>query len=327
MAERASVFEFVQWGVESTAGTEVNADKVLEAISLTANREGNVDTFRPAGSKFPTLVTVGKEHTVAELDGILDYNCIVYPLAGLVSYSSPSQIGTLSAYTWTFTPSTSGPDTVKTYTVEKGSSVRAEQFEYGQVTGLSFSYSAKDSQITLSGNMIGNELRDGITKTSSPTTIAAVPVHPDQCEVRIATTQAGVSGATALSRLLSFEWRYEDKYGPLFVAGTDDSFVATVEQEANLGGTFVVEADSEGMAYLANVQAGDQLWLEFLATGAAIGTVNYKINFTMPIVLSALPPLSDGDGVVAAEYEFTAVHDATWGKALQITVVNAVSAL
>lgn len=328
MTERASVFEAISIGVESTPGTEVDANKRLEAISLELNREGSIEIFRPDGLKFGTLATVGKEHTTGNISGILDYANLVYLLSSLVSYAAPVQQGATAAYLWTFTPDTDGPDTVKTFTVEQGSSVRAHQFEYGMVTGLEFSFAGGDSQISLSGSMIGQDLRDGITMTAAPTTVEAVPVHPKQATLKLATTQAGLAGASALTRVLAADWHYNDKFGPLFTVSTDDSFSAVVERAGSLGGSFTLEADSAGMAFLASVQAGTQYWIQYQFTGALIETsYYYQITLQMPIQFTSFPSLSDSDGVVAVQYKFEAVHDGTWGKALSLTVQNTLTGL
>ena len=332
MAERASVFESVNIGVEAvgTPGVEVDANRKMEAWSIVPSRAGAIDPFRPDGTKFISLVTVGKEHTEAKIEGILDYANLVYLLAGLVQYAGlpADNGGTPNAYTWTFVPDTDGPDTVKTYTVEKGSSVRAHQFEYGQVTGLEFSFNANDSAIGLSGDMIGNELRDGITLTTTPTLIEAVPVLPEHCAVKLAATQAGLAGAAELTRLLNLNWHYTGKYGLLNNISTEDSFVATVELPGELGGTFMVEADTTGMGFLTQARAGTLYWIDITFTGATISAgATYLIQIQMPIYLTNLGDLSDSDGVVAAEWAYQATHDVTWTKALDISVVNEVSAL
>lgn len=327
MSERASIFEGVQIGVESSAGTEVNAVKKLEAYQITPNYSGSIDSFRGSGFKFPSLVTVGKEMTEASLEGVLDYNCLTYMLASLVNYAAPSQVGTLSAYTWTFTPDSDGPDTVKTYTIERGSSVRAQQFEYGMVTGLSFSFSAADSQIAVSGSIIGTELRDGITMTPNPTVVEAVPATVKQATVKLAATQAGLAGASALARVLAAEWHYNDKFKPVYVVDSNDSFTVAVESEASLGGSITLEADTEGSSFLTQLRAGTQYWIEKKWVGAAIGTTTYNLVIQMPIHFTAFPSMSDQDGVVAKEYQYVAVHDGTWGKALNISLTNAVADL
>ena len=329
MAERATVFEAVQIGVEGTAGTEADANKVLEAYSIAPKRTGKVDTFRPEGMKFATLAMTAKDSTEASIDGILDYSNIVYMLAGLINYAgTPTQQGTFTAYKWTFNPDTDGPDTIKTYTVEQGSSVRAQQFEYGTVIGWGFSFAAQDSSIKVSGDMIGTQLRDGITKTSTPSTVVAVPATPNQCTVKTATTQAGLAGASPLTRVLEVEFNFADKAGPVFTVGTQPSFVATVETVPELGGSLTLAADSVGMGYLTAANAGTKTWLQIKFTGALIADTYYHdIQIQMPVVFTDLGELSDSDGVVAVKYGFTAVHDGTWTKALDIQVVNPLAGL
>jgi hypothetical protein len=318
----------VQVGVEGTPGVEVDANKQLEAYSITPKRTGKIDTFRPDGMKFATLASAGKEQTDADVSGILDYANIVYMLAGLIGYASPAQQGTTSAYLWTFTPDTDGPDTIKTFTVEHGSSVRAQQFEYGTVIDWGFSFGAQDGSIPVKGAMIGTQLRDGITKTSTPASVVAVPAVPKQFTVKIADAQASLAGATALDRVLNVEFGFTGKQGPVFTVGTAASFVATAEKAPDLGGSITLEADANGMAYLTVAQAGTQKWIQIKATGDTIADAYaYDIEIQMPVVFTTLGELSDADGVVAVKYGIQAVHDGTWGKALQVKVVNTLTGL
>lgn len=329
MTERATVFEAIQIGLETTPGTEVNAGKRLEAYSINAQRQGNIDAFRPEGLKFPTLATVGKEHTTASVDGILDYTNVVYPLAGLLAYGTANivQQGTTSAYKWTFAVNAAAPDTVATYTVEKGSSVRAEQFEYGTFTGFGFSFNAADSQVAVNGEMIGSQLRDGITMTASPTTIDAIPASPKHATIKIAATEAGLSGASALTRVLGAEFSYTGKAGPVYTVGTADSFVATVEQAGEASGTLTLAANSDGMGYLTDVRAGTQKWLEIEFTGANIsGAYDYQQTWTMPVQFTAYPPLEDQDGVVAVRYGYHTVAAGT-ASPLRVELITTVTAL
>jgi len=333
MTERATVFEAVQIGVEATPGTDVAANKAMEAWSVSPTRQGNISPFRPLGSKFNTLVTVGKEHTEAGIEGVLDYSNIVYLLASLVSYSTPVTAGTAgtpNAYAWTFQPDTDGPDTVKTYTVEQGSSVRAHQFTYGQVTGLTFSFTNNAESVDLGGTFIGQELEDDITMTATPTTVTAVPVMPKQVCVYIDSTSAGL-GTTKLTRLLALDFNFTGKYGPVFTIDCEEtSFSATVETAPELGGTMTLEADANGMTYLTGARAGTKYWMRIEATYSSTdlnGGTDYTFRIDAPIRLTSLGDLSDSDGVVAVQYAFTGVHDGDWGKAVQFYVINGVDAL
>jgi hypothetical protein len=55
MAERASLFEGVQIGLESVPGGSVAADKKLLALSIQPSVKADISTFRPYGSKIPNI--------------------------------------------------------------------------------------------------------------------------------------------------------------------------------------------------------------------------------------------------------------------------------
>jgi hypothetical protein len=59
MAERASVFQQVQLGVESVSGTSVAASKLLQSMDIIPTASVNVDVYRPQGNKFPTVAVAG----------------------------------------------------------------------------------------------------------------------------------------------------------------------------------------------------------------------------------------------------------------------------
>jgi len=225
MTERASIFQGVQIGVESTPGTSVAANKKLQSISIEPSIKAEVKTFRPMGSKFPAIAALGKEWSESKISGQPTYDELTYIFASLVSYAAPT--GTTEK-TWTFAPMSDNADTVKTYTVEQGGSVRAHKFTNGIITGVTLKFGREE--ISLDGTMIGTALQDNITMTANPTTIPLVPVLPTQVKVYLADIAVGLTGATALTRPISVEWSLTDRFGPLFVLNGSTSFVTTLER-------------------------------------------------------------------------------------------------
>ena len=55
MAERASIAQGVQIGVESVVGTPVAATKRLAGLSFAPSPRGTFRKFRPMGSKYSTV--------------------------------------------------------------------------------------------------------------------------------------------------------------------------------------------------------------------------------------------------------------------------------
>lgn len=176
MAERATIFQTVQIGVQAVPGTGVAANKKLGSLSIEPGVSIETTKFRPAGSKYPALVIPQKEYVKANLSGMQTYTELIYPLASVLNYAAPAQQGGTAAYKWTFAPKTAAADTVKQFTVEQGSAVRAHKFIDGLVTALSLNFSRGGCE--LSGEMIGAALEDNIHLSTNATytlTAAATP--------------------------------------------------------------------------------------------------------------------------------------------------------
>lgn len=325
MPERASIFQNVQIGVETTPGTGVAANKQLLSLGFDPTVKANVKQYRPRGMKYPTMTELGKEWVEAKISGGLTYNEIVYVLSSILTTVSPTGAG--SAKTWTFSPSSTAADTPKTFTVEQGDAVRAHKWANGIVTALELGFSREECSID--GAMMGKALQDGITMTATPTAITLVPVLPTQVSVYAADTQAGLAGAAELDRVLDAKFSIGDRFAPLWVLKRSvSSFATHVETKPALEMSLKVEADSAGMAYLATMRTGATKFLRIQALGAEITTgVYYTLQIDMAGKVMEPKDFEDADGVYAIEFPFLGVHDATWGKALEVTAINTVASL
>jgi hypothetical protein len=177
MTERASIFETIQVGVESVAGIAVAALKKFQSIGIEPAVKVETYKFRAMGNKFPSLVVPGKEWTISKISGLATYTELVYLLSSVLGYAAPTQQGATDAYQWLHAPNTNNPDTVKTFTVEQGSKLRAHRLAHGLVTALSLSFS-RDS-IEVSGEMLGNALEDDVhLSTNAKYTLMAEATPP-----------------------------------------------------------------------------------------------------------------------------------------------------
>ncbi len=169
MADRASIFQTVNVGVETTAGTAVLALKKLSSMSITPAIKGEVQQFRPAGTKYPTLTAQGKEWVEASVKGLLTYTEIVYALSGLLKAAAiTTPGGGTNSRQWLFEPSsTTGDTTVKTFTVEQGDAIRAHRFAYGLFNSLSLKFDR--SNVALTGSMLGQALVDNVAMSPNAT--------------------------------------------------------------------------------------------------------------------------------------------------------------
>jgi hypothetical protein len=185
------------------------------------------------------------------------------------------------------------------------------------LTGVFTSLTASGS-IALASSQVG----------AAPTEIAPKPVLPTHICVYMADTQAGLDVANAMTRVLSASFSLADMYAALWALNRNvTSFAATVPTEPTLGLKLKVEADDEGMTPLTTLRAGQTKFFRIEAIGDTISSAPYELGIDFAAKAEAPSEFSDEDGVFALEWSFTGVHDATWGKATELTVVTDVTSL
>lgn len=328
MPERTSVTQVVQIGVETTPGTAVAANRKLPSWQLGTSIEGDFTKTQAAGLKFPSIFSPGKEWTSAKLSAQPTYDELVYLLSSVIAYAAPVQQSATTAYLWTSTPASAAEDTIKTFTVEQGSSARAHKFAHGIVTD--FTLKGDRSKLELSGTFLGQRITDGITLTSSPTSIAQLPMLPGEVDIYVDTTSGGL-GTTKLSRVLSWELGVKNRFSPLWVVDSaQSSFVTVVETAVEATLKLRVEADSAGMGLLTPMRSGSTRFVRLKATSPQLaGTaIPYSMTFDMAGQIASTPgEIGDTDGVYALDWTLAAVHDAGWGKALTFGTINKLTTL
>jgi hypothetical protein len=327
MPERASIFQVVQVGVESTPGTAVTATKKLTGLQIEPGVQAEIKRYRPTGYKFGTVAALTKEWTEASIRGPLTYTEIVYLLSSLMGTATPVNGSPTAAKIWTFNVDSDGADTPKTFTVEQGSAERAHRFAYGLVTGLTLSFNNDGAEV--SGSMIGKALQDGFTLTGGATEVALAPVTRPQVIVKLADTMAGLGAAAALSRVVSAEWTLENRFAPVWVLNGASDWPAHVEVEPTGSAKLMLEADAEGMGLLTTMRANAMKFMRIQATGAQIGVgpATYSVQVDCAVKVTEVSPFSDQDGIFAIEWGLELQHDATAGYATRVTVVNELAAL
>ena len=209
MTERSTIAQTVQIGVETTPGTAVAATKRLKSLSIEPSIDADIKTFRPMGSKYPSLTALGKEFSTAKLSGPATYSELIYPLASIIGNQVPVIIGGGPGYTWDFNPKNVSEDTVVTFSVEVGSAVRAHKYSYGLVTSWGIQFSR--DEVTQDGEMIGQQITDGvqlstnevqrITMTGTPTGGSFTITYDGQTTAAVAYNAAAGAVQSALEAL------------------------------------------------------------------------------------------------------------------------------
>lgn len=338
MAERSSISQSVQIGVETVPGTPVAASKRLASIGFKIGPKVESSTLLPIGQKYSTLEIVGKEWAEAEIEGAPVYTELPYIFASLMSTPTITQFMDSAiptgAYRYVFDSATFGEDAPKTYTLEQGSSFRAHRVSNAIITEWSMDWDR--NEITIGGNAIAKAIEDGITMTAAPTSLPQIPVRPAQVSVYLDNTAAGL-GTTKLTRALKGSFKISDRFGALWVVdAAQTSFANTVEVEPSVEFTLMQMADAAAMGNLTTMRAGGTKFLRFEAIGTTIYSagvyagplaLTHKFTFDIAGQVKDISPFEDSDGVYAVEWTFGGVHDTTWGKAFHCEVVTTTTAL
>lgn len=329
MADNPKIFQNLQLGAEATAGTAVAANKQLLDMKIMTDIDGAVDTFKPSGRRFSTIIQPNKEWGTGKVEGKAGYNTLTWIFQSLMKKVTPTRniVGTGLSYLWVWSPTPNDLDAFQTYTVESGNAVRAEKFPFGIFNGVELT--GNREEVSLSGDMFMQRMIDGITLTATPTSIEPVLLFPQQGDVYFATTQAGLAGASPLNRVFEWKMNYGDVYGQVWpVKSAASSWDGVVAQEVKATLDLDAQWDTESFSWLTDMRAGARRFVRIEYIGATIETTyKYKLTMDMCVGFNQPPKKGDADEVLTRQWSFDIMEDATWGKAIEVTLQNTIAAL
>lgn len=330
MPEVSSIFNGSQIGVETTSGTSVAANKQLRYLAYEPSIDLTFNRFRPQGQVVASAITPGMDSTGWSLSGQGSYSELIYPLSGLFGAATTTTVET-TATRWVWTPAGRSEVTPKTFTVETGSSIRAQKATYVTQSGLELTFNRSDG-IGVGGDAFGQQLQDNITLTASPTALQDKPILPTHLDVYVDATSAGL-GTTKLLRDFNAVFRCSDWRVPVWaINSANASFASDVQTEPTVQMELTVAADSVGMGLLTNARAGDTRYIRLSAVStenAGATSAKYDLLIDMAGKISNVAAFDDQDGVKILTYTFDAVFDASWGSGqfLTIRATNQITAL
>ena len=271
--EQSTINQKLQFGAESTSalGTNVAAGKLLLCYDLQWGPMADIKMYEGTGRKYPATQIENSEWVEGTLGGTLDYNGIIYLLASTMGSVSPVAHGaSTTAKDWVFTPPLTGSIVPQTYTIEQGDpNVRARKVNYGVFTEYTFK-GDRQTGITIGGKLLSQALQDGITMTSSPTTVALAPVAGKHINIFLDPTSAAL-GTTQLLKVLSLDYAFTGVYGPFFPFNRANlGWTAHVDLNPGCVIKVLIEADSTGMTPLTQMQTGSTQFLRIQAQGLII---------------------------------------------------------
>lgn len=327
-SEIASVFKGAQFGVESTPGSGVAANKKLDSFGVTIQAQGEADTYAPVGSKLNTLtIPPGERWCTAAIDGRLTYSQAPYLLSSAIKTTTASTpTGGTNTRLWIFDLAKNSADAVRTFTVEVGDSTRAQKFNYGFVNELNLEMSKQ--QALVSGSMIGRALQDDVTITAGPTEVANTPVFPHNFKVYFADTQAGLDAATALVLPFKASFKIGTRHNTLMAMDGSTSFADIVEVKPSVELSLTLAADDQGYGPLAKLTSGAKQFIRVKNEGDTIeGSLKYLFQIDFCGAVSKYPSQAELNGALTVEWNFIELYDSTWGKSFEVRVQNVLASL
>jgi len=186
------------------------------------------------------------------------------------------------------------------------------------------------SAITATASLTGGTTPAVSISAGTVTDLGDVVVQPTDVSVYLADTAAGLGAASALENALSVGWKMNDVWGQFWPLKKGESFSEVLDKDLTAEVTLKVLADAAGMALLSKMRQGTSQFLRISAISETmIGATStpYSLQIDAALKVKSVSDFSDEDGVYAIEWTFDMVHDATWGKATEVTTVCSLTAL
>lgn len=160
------------------------------------------------------------------------------------------------------------------------------------------------------------------------TTYDGYPVLPTQWDVYYASTLAGL-GAGQLGKLYDASMEIADRFKDSWtVDSSKEGMDTAIESPAKWTVKLMVQADATGQTLESDEANRTVKYLRLKATGLEIASsgINHSLTFDLSGQVKAVENFDDADGVYAREFMFGVKFNETWGRAVQVTLVNGVSA-
>lgn len=319
------------WEVTPGTNPAANAKQPL-SFSLKPMDKTELQRYRPEGIRFDTLSLYNKEWSAFKFDGVPSFTEQLWLYAwSLVVPVTTTPGGATLARQHLGNPSSSGPNTRKTATIERGDGTYAERTSYNVIDSLQFSFSRSEHKVSGAGfgGRLYDSTNDAVVKTASPTSVAEKPMSALSWQVYIANSQAGLDAATALDLPFKVDWGITNLAGPVFGGNGLPGFGAVVELLPQGTAKLRLAVDATSLNFRDNLRSGDKLFMRIEHTGAEIeaGQDYYHSLDTALMVSDAFGEPSDDQGALAVDIPFVFAHDGTWAQAIQYKLINALTAV
>ena len=329
------------WRVNGSAGTI--GFSVVDGADTQVLAAASFATAASLQTALEALTNVGKGNVLVTMTAANDFN--IEFVAGRsgddITLTTPTGTGTPtltagsstagSVRKWLWVPSYIAPDTLQTFTLEKGVygvANYAQQIAYMLFNSMTLRIN--ENECTMSGDGFGFKMNESpespfsMTVLTPTADVKSTPVDPAEVSVFISTAAfvdpaAGASNPGRLLRPLEFELGINNRQKPVFTMNDQDtSFSAVVETSPQIDVRLVVEHDTQGQQLVYNAKQELVQYLTLEARGPAIsGSGNAiwrnRLKIQIPVKWHQ-PDRGDSDGVYSTTLNGSAFYDGGTGK-------------
>jgi hypothetical protein len=152
-------------------------------------------------------------------------------------------------------------------------------------------------------------------------------ILPGQVSVYVSEDYATLASGK-LTRAFVTNWAARGMRNPFWVLNDSSaSFEGHSDATSSIGAALTLEADSNGMAMLTRLRNNTTVFVRIKATGPTISGANkFGLEIDMACKVSALPGLTDVDGIVCREWNLESCFDPVQGFSTVVRLQNDVSA-
>ena len=311
------------WGTGVGTATAVGAGDgfyVLDDLGVQLQTAYTVDDS--AGQSFIGSVQTA---TVAAVSGVVPtflhyhdvFQNVLWALTLGTGGTSPTRIGTTTAYTNTFEPATT--KTGRYATIVRDKSIDIYEVSAAKFTGFELTF-GDAGRAEIRWTFIGNtEVNDSTINTATQISALTFPTqglraHFDDAIFRVnAQGGAGLAGGDAL-KITSLRVKFDQPMDTKHVGGQ----TVIIEPEETGFPTFELEVecaryDATSDAFFAGHRDGTEYKADLTLTGPTLATTNYGLLFQFPrlYVPSYSAPVPGGAGQVAPRVRFAALSTTT----------------
>ena len=332
MSVPASIFRNTQLGIETTRGTPVAANRLLLATSFAfkAEFEGR-ERFTPLGSAVPTTIQPGVELSAGSIDGILSFTDLAYIFSAFYGSVTPTQImdgaTATGAYRYIWTPAARSWTDPVSLTIETGIA-GSQVFRIAGVSISSLQIGIEPQAVNVSGNALGGRMETVAGFTANPTERAAVLPDYTRSAIRVATTPSGLGIAPPLAYAFSGSLNFGDRLARALPIGLAAQYLVPQAHEPEL--QLTVALNSEGITELNRLRNNETTYVRLTFEGPVIysGAITVRHALQIDVALMWLAwDIDDAQNIGVTPLTGAILQDATWGKHIEVTLTNNLSAL